>query len=74
MMLLSILVQQARKFLEKSGRVEEKKGTSSFYAVQAIPDKTFGTKWNNPVKFDRNREFWYLFWVFLNCYSQSLSF
>ena len=26
-----------------------------------IPDKIFGTKWNNPVKLDRRRKVWYLF-------------
>ena len=27
----------------------------------AIPDKTFGTKWINPVKLERKRKVWYLF-------------
>ena len=30
-----------------------------------IPDKIFGTKWNNPVKLDRRRKVCYLFCVFL---------
>ena len=29
--------------------------------AQIIPDKIFGIKWNNPVKLDRKRKFWYLF-------------
>ena len=29
--------------------------------AQTIPDKIFGTKWNNPVKLDRRRKVWYLF-------------
>ena len=37
--------------------------------AQTIPDKIFGIKWRNPVKLDRNRKVWYLFYVFLNFYS-----
>ena len=33
--------------------------TDSFRAT--IPDKTFGTKWINPVKLDMKRKVWYLF-------------
>ena len=29
--------------------------------AQTIPDKISGTKWNNPVKLDMRRKFWYLF-------------
>ena len=28
---------------------------------QTIPDKTFGIKWSNPVKLDRQRKVWYVF-------------
>ena len=29
--------------------------------LPTIPDKIFGTKWNNPVKLDSKRKVWYLF-------------
>ena len=29
--------------------------------AQTIPEKIFGTKWNNPVKWDKRRKVWYLF-------------
>ena len=29
--------------------------------AKTIPDKIFGTKWNNPVKLDRRRKVWCLF-------------
>ena len=39
-----------------------------------IPDKIFGTKWNNPIKLNRGIKLWYLFLrVFFYCYWQSLS-
>ena len=29
--------------------------------AETIPDKIFGTKWNNTAKLDRRRKVWYLF-------------
>ena len=40
--------------------------------AHTIPDKAFGTKQSKPVKLDR--KVWCLFYVFFNCYWQSLSF
>ena len=37
-------------------------------APPTIPDKIFGTKWNNPVKLDREAKFGICFCVFFNCY------
>ena len=39
--------------------------TEKFYGENiggpTIPDKIFGSKWNNPVKLDKRRKVWYLF-------------
>ena len=31
------------------------------FLAQAIPDKSFETKWSDPVKLDSKRKVWYLF-------------
>ena len=41
--------------------------------VQTIPDKIFGTKWNNPVKPNGRRKRLVSAFVFFSCYWQSLS-
>ena len=31
------------------------------WGIPKIPDKTFVTKWSNPVKLGRKRKVWYVF-------------
>ena len=54
-------------------KIHQKPGIQHLFRNTTIPDKIFRTKWSNPVKLYRKKKSGMRFWVFLNCFMQSLS-